>query len=268
MTFDMIYSPFASKRYTQAASLLAVLIGNLLLAPGTALAGLSVDVASSSINLGSVTVGSGNDLNASIGLITVNDDRPGSPGWTLVAAASHMTTIRPSIRIVGSAGGVTSAGVYDGMLGVQSPAATYNVVINQSGAVGTAAFNVFGTESMSNVTTGSFVAIGTKGVRVDFDVGNYAIGDRWMIMVDSLPYTDITIAPGSVTVNSGSGTGVTTGSTGIFSGTGSQSSNKTLLQATSGNGTGNYSITPDLFVDVHTGSMAGTYTGDILFTVS
>lgn len=121
---------------------------------------------------------------------------------------------------------------------------------------------------MSNVTTGSFVAIGTKGVRADFDVGNYSVGDQWMIMADTLPYTSMSIAPGSVTVNSGSGTGVSAGSTGAFSGTGSQSDTKVLMQATSGNGTGNYSITPDLFVDIHPGSMAGTYTGDILFTVS
>lgn len=218
--------------------------------------------------MGNVTIGSGNSFNGSLGLMTVSDDRAGSPGWTLVGAANHMTTIRPSMRLTGSAGGVTSVGVYDGMLGVQNPAATYTITINLGGSVGTATFNVSGAETMSNVVTGSFVAIGTKGVRADFDVGNYSVGDQWMIIVDNLPYTDMTITPGSITVNSGSSTGVSTGSSGAFSGTGSLSNNKTLLQATGGNGTGSYSITPSLSVNVHDGPMAGTYTGDIIFTVS
>lgn len=263
-------SPIKRQNRLTKAIFLALIftVSSVIFPAGIAFAGLSLDLAQSSVNLGSITIGSGNTLSASLGLITISDDRGGSPGWTLTAAASHMTTIRPAMRIVGSTGGVTSVGAYDGMLGVQTPNATYTIIINQAGSVGTATFNVSGAETMNDVVTGSFVAIGTKGVRVDFDVGNYAVGDKWLVIVDTFPYTDMTITPGSVTVNSGSGTGVSAGSTGNFSGTGSQSNNKTILQATSGNGTGSYSITPDLSVNVHAGPMAGTYTGDILFTVS
>ncbi len=235
---------------------------------GSAFAGLSLNVAQSSLDMGSGTIGVVNSFSGSLGSITVSDDRGGSPGWSLVGAASHMTTIRPAIRIVGSVGGATSGGVYDGMLGVTSPLSAYDIVINAAGAVGTATFNVSGAESMSSVVTGTFIAIGTKGVRVTFDVGNYSVGDQWKIIVDNFPYTDMTISPGSVTVNSGSGTGVSAGSSGAFSGAGSRSNNKVLMQATSGNGTGSYSITPNLSVTVHGNPAAGTYTGDILFTVS
>ena len=235
---------------------------------GTAFAGLALNLANTSLNMGSGTIGTVTSFNGSLGLMTVSDDRGGSPGWSLVGSAGHMTTIRPAMRIAGSAGGVTSVGVYDGMLGVSAPPSAYNVVINLAGAVGTATFNVSGAESMSDVVTGSFVAIGTKGVRVDFDVGNYSVGDRWLIIVDEFPYTDMTITPGSVTVNSGSGTGVSAGSAGVFSGSGATSNTKVLMSATVGNGTGSYSITPDLSVSVHAGPMAGTYIGDVLFTVS
>lgn len=235
---------------------------------GTAFAGLLLNVTQSNLDMGSVAVGSGNDFYGSLGLMTVSDDRAGSPGWSLVGTASHMTMIRPAMRIAGSAGDVTSGGVYDGMFGVTLPTSFYTIIINQAGAVGTATFNVSGVESMSNVVTGTFVAIGTKGVRVTFDIGNYSAGDEWMVLVDTLPYTDMTIAPGSATINSGSGIGVSAGSSGAFSGTGVRSDNKVLMQATAGNGTGSYSITPDLSMHVHAVPMAGTYTGELLFTVS
>lgn len=235
---------------------------------GTAFAGLLFDRVQTSLDMGNVTVGSGNDFHGSLGLMTVSDDRAGSPGWSLVGTSSHMTTIRPAMRISGSVGDVTSGGVYDGMFSVTSPASFYTITINKAGAVGTATFNVSGAESMNNVITGTFVAIGTKGVRVTFDVGDYSVGDQWMVGVDVLPYTDMTIALGSLTVNLGSGTGVSVASTGAFSGVGARSDNKILMQATAGNGIGSYSITPDLSVHVHAGSMAGTYTGELLFTVS
>lgn len=234
----------------------------------TAFAGLLLDVLQSTLDLGSVTIGSNDNFSGSLGLMTVSDDRGGSPGWSLTGAASHMTTIRPAMRIVGNVGGMTSGGVYDGILGVTAPPSIYNVIINQSGAVGTATFDVSGAESMNSVVTGSFVAIGTKGVRVTFDIGNYSVGDRWMIAVDVFPYTDMTITPGDVTVNSGSGVGVSAGSAGVFSGTDARSTPKVFMSSSSGNGTGSYSITPNLFVDVHDGSVSGTYVGDILFTVS
>lgn len=264
MGFDMKYAVGRFRLVVVIFMVFALFLGLW----NTALAGLSLNVVNSTLNMGSGTVGTTSSFSGSLGLMTVSDDRAGSPGWSLVAAASHMTTIRPALRIVGTAGGVTSVGVYDGMLGVSAPPATYDIVIDQAGPVGTATFDVSGAESMNDVVTGSFVAIGTKGVRVDFDVGNYSVGDRWKVIVDEFPYTDITITPGSVTVNSGSGTGVSAGSSGLFSGTGSQSNNKVLMSATSGNGTGSYSITPDLSVSVHTGPMAGTYSGDIIFTVS
>lgn len=260
MGFDM--------RYVICRFRLILVILTVFGLSGTAFAGLSLNVANSTLDMGSGTIGTTTSFSGSLGLMTVSDDRVGSPGWSLVGAASHMTTIRPAMRLAGTAGGVTSVGVYDGMLGVTTPASMYDIVIDQAGAVGTATFDVTGVETMNNVATGSFVAIGTKGVRVDFDVGNYSVGDRWIIIVDEFPYTDMTISPGSVTVNSGSGTGVSAGSSGLFSGTGSRSDNKVLMSATSGNGTGSYSITPDLSVSVHVGPMAGTYSGDILFTVS
>ncbi|MEK7544698.1 MAG: hypothetical protein AAB551_01055 [Patescibacteria group bacterium] len=257
------------KRLSKAIFLIAVVAGSYLVLPAKiALADLSLDIAQSNLDLGSVAIGNGNNFQGSLGLITVSDDRNGSPGWTLTAAATHMTTIRPSIRVTGNSGDVTSAGVYDGMLGIQSPNATYNITINQGGSVGTATFDVSGAETMNNVVTGSFVAIGTRGARVNFDVGTYTTGDKWIIIVDTLPYTDITITPGNITVNSGSGTGVSTGNAGAFEGTASQSDNKIIMQASSGNGTGSYSITPGISVNIHTGPMAGTYTGDILFTIS
>lgn len=236
--------------------------------PATAFAGLLLSVPVGSIDFGTVEYGIVNEFSASLGAFTVTDDRAGSPGWNLSASMSHMTLVHDAIRTNGSNGNVVSAGAYDGTFGMQLPQASYRITIKSGGAVGVATFDVSGIETMTDVVTGSFVAIGTKGVRADFDVGTYVVGDAWLIMVDTFSYTGSILTSGAVTVNQGSGTGVSAGGSGSFAGTGIVSNNLTIMGATAGNGTGSYSITPSLSVGFHEQPLAGIYNGEVIYTLS
>lgn len=199
--------------------------------------------------------------------VTVNDDRGGSPGWTATIKATHLTVIRPAQMLQGNNNTVSSSGSYDGTLGVANPNHRYVLTITVGGAVGTAKFDVSGSETQTNITTGSLVSIGTKGVRADFDVATYVVNDEWQILVDTLPYTAISVSSGSITANSGSLTGVTAGSGGALSGSGSTSNEMTIMSATIGNGTGNYSQDESLTLTIHQNTVFGNFSGVATFTV-
>lgn len=242
----------------------------LLLSPGLAKAALTVSSSpADSIGMESKTVSGTAQNSTGTVSVTVNDDREGSPGWTLNVTASHITLIRPAIKTSGTNDTVTSAGTYDGTLpGNSPPIKKYTLAIAQGGPVGTATFDVSGEETAANITTGSFVAIGTKGVRANFDVATYQAGNEWTIPIDSLPYTDMTVSPGNITVNSGSGTNVMAGASIQLIGSGVRSDSKLVMQATAGYGTGNYTIVVDLSLSIHPYCLAGNYSGDIIFTLS
>lgn len=199
--------------------------------------------------------------------VTVNDDRPGSPGWTASIYASHVTKIGDARTLAGTNNTVTSSGSYDGSFGFTSPPQQYVLTITVGGAVGTAKFDVSGAETASNIFTGALVEIGTKGVRADFDIANYVVNDQWQIIVDSFPYTSITVTPGTITANSGTLDGVSAGSSGQLNGIGTTSSYKTIMSASSGNGTGNYSQNVEIELSLHENSLSGNFSGVATFTV-
>ncbi|GEM_PF-6821790 len=199
--------------------------------------------------------------------ITVTDDRAGSPGWQVTAVSSHLTRIAPPLTVAGNNSTVSSGGSYDGTFGVSAPWKSYLLTITTSGPVGTATFNVSGAETQTNLTTGALVSIGTKGARADFNIANYVVNDQWQIAVDVFPYTDITVTPGNITANSGSLTGVSAGSAGALTGTGTSSNAKTLMSASAGNGTGSYTQTSAIDLLLHKNSQKGSFTGVCTFTI-
>ena len=202
-----------------------------------------------------------------ISSVTVNDDRPGSPGWTASIRVTHLTKIGEARTLSGTNNAVSSSGSYNGSFGFTSPPQHYVLTITVGGAVGTARFDVSGAEMASNLLTGALVEIGTKGVRADFDIANYVLNDQWLIMLDTFPYTTITVIPGTITANSGSLNGVVAGTSGLLSGFGTTSDDKTIMSATAGTGTGNYSQNIEVELSLHENSLFGSFTGVATFTV-
>lgn len=245
-----------------------IIILLFLNAPKITKAALSITVPSS-LSLTSIVISTSQAQTATGSLtnVTVNDDRPSSPGWTASVTSHNFTIIGAPILIIGSNNTLSTAGDYDGTFGTSSPIKKYDITIANGGSVGTATFNVTSAETQSNLTTGTFVAIGTKGVRVNFDPATYVTGDKWAIGVDTFPYIDLTVSPGSITVNSGSGEGVNAGTAGLMTGTAAESDSKTVMSAGIGYGTGNYSQNINLSLSVHTNSLAGTYTNVLTFTI-
>src|SRR5206468_12036465 len=121
--------------------------------------------------------------------------------------------------------------------------ATYTITTASGGSSAVATFDVGGLESASGVTTGSSVAIGTRGVTATCAAATYVIGDSWTIRVDTIPVTNLTFTPNAFTTISGSSTGVSNGSAHTFSNT---SDATTIMSATARNGMGSYSDNPAL----------------------
>lgn len=232
-------------------------------------ASLTLTSSSNSIAFESITVSnSSQTTRATLSGLTVSDDRSASPGWTVVLTSSNLTSISAPILINGSNDTVDSAGSYDGTFGITNPLSTYTLTISTAGQVGIAKFDLSGAETESNLTTGAFVSIGTKGVRATFSTANYVIGDQWKIIFDTFPYTSLQVLPGSVVANSGSLEGISAGSTEYLSGTNSMSNGKVIMSASSGNGTGNYSQDIDFSLYSHANSLSGEFLGVIILTIS
>lgn len=190
----------------------------------------------------------------------------------------HLTVTKNPIAVAPNSSPLptlTSGARYDGTCGETSPATIYTVTIGTGGAVGTATYSVTGgctgESNQTNVTTASTNnSIGSRGVKIDFPSGTYVANDSWKIPVDMYAFTKMTVTPQAATAAlSGSDlTGLTAGSSGALSGSGSTSNSKTILTASSGNGMGSYNQDVSLELTVHSNQYAGTYSGTITVTVS
>jgi len=195
-----------------------------------------------------------------LGTLTVTDNRGSGVGWSSTATCSDFTYRNQAVRVAGSNNTVTSGGTYN-----HSTGGTYTVTITTGGASGVAIFSVSGLESASNQTTGSAVAVGTRGITATFAAATYVIGDSWTIRVDTIPITNLTLTPNSFTTIAGSSTGVTNGSAHVFLSTADAT---TILTATSGNGMGSYSDNPALQLAVPAATFANSYTATVTLTVN
>jgi hypothetical protein len=222
---------------------------------------LSISTTSSS-SLSSITVDVTQSQNSTgnLGTLTVTDNRGSGVGWSCTATSSDFVFINSAVKVSGSNNTVTSGGTYNNSTG-----GTYTITITTGGTVGNAKFSVAGVESASNQTTGSGVAVGTRGVTATFGAATYVIGDSWTIRVDTIPVTDLQITPNSFTTVAGSSTGVSNGSVHTFSSTADAT---TILTATSGNGMGSYSDNPALQLTVPAATYANSYTATITETVN
>jgi len=90
-------------------------------------------------------------------------------------------------------------------------------------------------------------------------VGNFSDGLHTILV------TNLSITPGSLTIVSGSGTGVSAGTNHTFT---SSSDAATLMNASVGNGNGEYQVSPTLNLTIPVGSYSGNYNTTMTITVS
>lgn len=215
-----------------------------------------------SVLLSSVTVNVASSQNATgnLGTVTITDSRGNGLGWSTTATSSHFVQVNTPIKQSGSNNTLTSGGTYSNAAG-----GTYTVTVSSGGASGVAQYTVSGLETQAATTTGSGVAIGTRGVTATFAAATYVVGDSWTIRVDVLPVTGFLVTPSAVTTVSGLSTGVTAGSAHTFTST---SDPTTIVVASSGNGMGSYTNNPALQLTVPASSFAGTYSATVTETLS
>lgn len=217
--------------------------------------------ASSSLSTVTVNATAAQNSTGNLGTVTVTDNRGSGVGWTCSATSSNFTFINSAVKVSGSNNTVTSGGTYNNSAG-----GTYTITITTGGASGVAIFSVSGLESATNQTTGTGVAVGTRGVTATFAAATYVIGDSWTIRVDTIPVTGLTITPVSPpTAVAGSITNVTAGGAHTFTST---SDSTVIMTATSGYGMGQYTDNPALQLSVPAASYANSYTATVTLTVS
>lgn len=136
-------------------------------------------------------------------------------------------------------------------LGTPSSATLNAVTINTTAQNGTGSL-------------GTITVTDTRGTNVGWNLT--ATASNFTSGTHTIAVTNFTINPsnGTLAVISGSGTGVSAGSSHIYTGTSDVAS---LMTASSGNGNGQYTINPSLTLTVPVGSYAGTYTATITETV-
>lgn len=221
----------------------------------------------SSLSFSSLTVSTATQTSTStLSGVNVVDTRGVDAGWSLSITATNLTLRGASSTIAGTNDTISFSGTYTGVTAT-STASQYTVEITTGGAVGTAVFkwtDPAGTVT-SNVTTASTVAL-NNGISVNFNPATYVAGDKWLLRVDSNSYQDLTLTPSSITTNYGNSTGVTAGSSGIFSGTGATSNARTLMSATANNGEGSYSQNESFSQTIHPNPYSGNFSGTITIT--
>jgi hypothetical protein len=215
-------------------------------------------------SLSSASVSTSNqNTTGSLGTITVTDARGTGVGWSATATSTDFYKVNSAVQASGANNTVTTdaTSTYSNSTG-----GTYTITIDTGGAVGVATFDVTGVETANDVSTGdgSEIAIGTRGVLVDFAAATYVTGDSWTVRVDTIPVTGIRVTPGSVTTISGASTNVTDGAQHTFTTTADATA---LITATEGYGLGSYSVAPALQVTVPANSYANTYTATVTETV-
>jgi hypothetical protein len=197
----------------------------------------------------------------SLGTITVTDNRGSGVGWNTTATSTHFVKYNSPSRTGGSNDTLTvdPSATYD-----NSTQGTYTVTVTTGGAVGAAKFSISGLETASNLTTGSAVSAGTRGLVLSFATATYTTSDSWTIRVDVLPVSGLRVTPGSLTTISGASSNVTAGSQHTFTSTADATA---LITASSGYGLGSYSVTPDLQLTVPANSFANSYSATVTETI-
>lgn len=208
----------------------------------------------------SVSLNSQN-TSGSLGTITVSDARGTGVGWSATATSTHFIKYNSPVTVSGANNTLTVANnaTYNNATG-----GTYTVTIDTGGSAGVATFDVTGLETANDVTTGTGVSVGTRGLVLNFAAATYVTGDSWTIRVDVIPVTGFQITPGSLTTISGLSTNVTAGSAHTFSGTNDATA---LITASTGYGLGSYSVTPSLQLTVPANSYANSYVATVVETV-
>ena len=211
----------------------------------------------------------------SIENVNVIDTRGTRVGWTATMTSTHFTTMSEvkflsENNYTGTNTDVDFIGTYDGLDGVLDPVRRFLVEITQAGTVGTAAVFRW-TDPLGNETTGVLTDTSvslSNGISVTFANTNYAVGDKWFVLVDVLPYTGLTVNPGDIGVNSGSLYGITNGLSGTLTGSGINSDAFALMTADSFTGSGSYYQEVDLNLIIHNNSLSGLFTAQANITVS
>ncbi len=205
--------------------------------------------------------------NATLANIDVVNTRGVATAWSITINVTNITKRGTSSTVAGDNNTVNFTGTYTGVTAPHTYG-KYTVEITTGGAVGAAIFkwtDPAETET-TGITTAASVAL-NNGITVNFDPATYAIGDKWILRVDSMGYTNLTITPGAITTNFGNAN-VDAGASGTFSGTGITSNARTLISAASGNGEGGYTQTPALSQSVHANTLNGEFNGTITLTIS
>lgn len=204
---------------------------------------------------------------ASLDSLNVINTRGTGMAWVATINVTNDTIRGASTKIIGDNDTVTFSGTYTGVTAPDTYG-KYVVEITMGGAVGAAIFQW--TDPAGTVTTGvvtaSSVAL-NNGMTVIFDPATYVIGDRWILRVDSLGYTALTLTPGNIIVNFGA-TGVVAGTTGIFSGSGATSNARTLITGAANDSDGSYTQILTLDRLIHPNTMSGAFQGIITLTIS
>jgi len=188
--------------------------------------------------------------------------------YDVTMTSTNFTTIGGVQKVVGSNSTVGTSGTYDGSYGVSDPVKRYEVVVTTGGAVGTAIFKwrVDAGTWTETVTTAASVLL-EKGISVTFATATYVVNDAWEFGVDVFPYTGLTVTPGTITADSGSITGMTAGSTGALSDSGTTSTAKNIIATEDYRGMGDYAQTESLSLAVHANPIAGTYNATATITI-
>jgi len=199
----------------------------------------------------------------SLGTITVTDNRGSGVGWSATATSTQFYKYNSPV-MTGGSNNTLSIGT--GSTPYASTSAdTYTITITGGGGAGVATYNAVGLGGdTSSGTTGTNVAIGTRGLKVTFGAATYTMSDSWTIRVDMIPVTGFQVTPGTLTTISGSAANVTAGSQHTFSSTVDATA---LITASSGYGLGSYSVTPSLQLTVPGSSFANTYQATVTETV-
>ncbi len=230
---------------------------------------LSITASSTATLAGKTVSASAQTSTGSIANVSVTDLRGTGAGWSAVMTSQNFTT-RDTVKLLaGSNSTVDFTGTYDGLDGVLDPVGTFKVKITTGGAVGTAVFQWTDPAGnvTSTVTTASSVTL-SNGISATFATATYVVDDEWSALVDTFPYTGLTVTPGTITAASGSLTGVTAGSAEALAGSGVASDAKTLKTAAVNSGFGDYDQAPSLSLSVHANSLDGTFVADATITVS
>jgi enhancing lycopene biosynthesis protein 2 len=197
-----------------------------------------------------------------IGTTQVMDNRGTYAGWSLTATTTNFSQVKPPVASRQGSPTVTSSGSYSGVLN-----GSYVITITTAGSPGTAQFSYNGLENNANVPVpvSGNVAVGSRGVLVNFGAGAYQVGDQYTVETDQMQPVNIMLTPGTFTTIDGASSGVHSGSAHQFSTT---TDSATLLTADSGSGFGFYAITPTMRLTISARSPIGTYSETLTETLN